>query len=527
MAKITLDELSNSLKDHLDTLGLTEEQVNSLVQNKLGDLSNLETVHKDNIVDSVNEVKDMAAFIATAVFGSDMSNDTLMTDNNSVIGAINELFQNVDSGKQLIADAIDDESITKDSTFEAMSEAIKEGSVDTGKWIELLAIAGYSVSETDTMDDIYSKLQTTCKAVYDVEKVFCGYRTTFILKKDGTLWGCGQNDKGQLGLGTTSSTQKSFVQVTENVSDVKHIECGKETGFTYMLKNDGTLWSTGLNSHGQLGLGDSTNRNVFTQVTTDVEQVACGDYHAMILKTDGTIWTCGYNNLGQLGAGNSDSSMAKSFVKRSFNTTSIKKIDCGAAHSFVLTNDGELWVCGYNENGQLGLDHNTSMPSFTKATVNVNNIADISCGCYNSLILKTDGTVWGCGNNANTPLSGISASNYCGSFTQLTGATNVMIAKVSLAYTMIVKNDGTVWACGVNTNGQLGTGNTTKQTEFIQVAKKITNVNQIACGDSHTCILCDDEYGKLYVTGLNDNGQLGLDSTSQKTSFTINTGFIL
>ena len=219
--------------------------------------------------------------------------------------------------------------------------------------------------------------------------------------------------------------------------------------------------------------------------------------------------------------------MAKSFVKRSFNTTSIKKIDCGAAHSFVLTNDGALWVCGYNENGQLGLDHNTSMGSFTKATVNVNNIADINCGCYNSLILKTDGTVWGCGNNANTPLSGISASNYCGSFTQLTGATNVMIAKVSLAYTMIVKNDGTVWACGVNTNGQLGTGNTTKQTQFVQVAKKITNVNQIACGDSHTCILCNDEYGKLYVTGLNGNGQLGLGSTTQKTSFTINTGFIL
>ena len=48
----------------------------------------------------------------------------LSTTNKTIVGAINELFQNVDSGKQLIADAIDDESITKDSTFEAMSEAI-------------------------------------------------------------------------------------------------------------------------------------------------------------------------------------------------------------------------------------------------------------------------------------------------------------------------------------------------------------------------------------------------------------------
>ena len=107
MTKITIEKLSDSLKEYLAELGLTEEQVNSLVQNKLGDLSNLETVHKDNIVDSINEVKDIAAFAATALFGSDMSNDTLMTDHkDSVIGAINELFQNGNNVKQKLVDAL-------------------------------------------------------------------------------------------------------------------------------------------------------------------------------------------------------------------------------------------------------------------------------------------------------------------------------------------------------------------------------------------------------------------------------------
>ena len=126
MAKITIEELSDSLKEYLSGLGLTEEQVNSLVQNKLGDLSNLETVNKDNIVNSVNEVKDTVAFVGTAIFGSDMSDDTLMTDSNTVIGAINEVFQRGNDVKQSLVDALiakDIESSTSES-FESLINKI-------------------------------------------------------------------------------------------------------------------------------------------------------------------------------------------------------------------------------------------------------------------------------------------------------------------------------------------------------------------------------------------------------------------
>ena len=68
---------------------------------------------------------------------------------------------------------------------------------------------------------------------------------------------------------------------------------------TLILKNDGTLWSTGWNANGQLCLGDFNNRTTFTQITAnadDIKSVYCGWNHTLILKNDGTLWGCGQNN---------------------------------------------------------------------------------------------------------------------------------------------------------------------------------------------------------------------------------------
>ena len=92
-----------------------------------------------------------------------------------------------------------------------------------------------------------------------------------------------------------------------------------------LLKNDGTLWSCGLNNYGQLGLGDDYNRTTFTQVTTninDIKEIYCGDYHTIILENDGTLWGCGYNEYGQLGLG--DTTNRTTFTQITTNTDNIK-----------------------------------------------------------------------------------------------------------------------------------------------------------------------------------------------------------
>ena len=93
---------------------------------------------------------------------------------------------------------------------------------------------------------------------------------SLILKNDCTLWGCGYNKYGQLGLGDTTN-RTTFTQVTTNADNIKEIYCG---GFhTLILKNDGTLWSAGNNDYGQLGLGDTSYRYTFTEITTNGDNV--------------------------------------------------------------------------------------------------------------------------------------------------------------------------------------------------------------------------------------------------------------
>ena len=127
------------------------------------------------------------------------------------------------------------------------------------------------------------------------------------IRSDGTLWGWGENDNGQLGLGYQSWRATIPIKVG-NATNWAAVSTGHF--HTLGLRSDGTLWVWGSNGYGQLGLpeiGASENVTSPTQLGTDSDWVAiaAGDAHSLAVKSDGSLWSWGANSSGQLGLGHS------------------------------------------------------------------------------------------------------------------------------------------------------------------------------------------------------------------------------
>ena len=133
--------------------------------------------------------------------------------------------------------------------------------------------------------------------------VSCGQVFAIAVKTDGTLWAWGQGELGQLGS-NTSTNVFSPIQIGA-LSNWSRVSCG--LGHTIAVKTDGTLWGWGQNSFGQLGLSDITLRSSPVQVGTmsDWKTISTDSYyHTSGVKSDGSLWTWGNNSYGQLGLGN-------------------------------------------------------------------------------------------------------------------------------------------------------------------------------------------------------------------------------
>mgnify|MGYP003294020037 CR=1 FL=1 len=246
-----------------------------------------------------------------------------------------------------------------------------------------------------------------------------------------------------------------------NPYKIEKIFCGHLA--TFLVYNTGEVYGAGSNGYGSLGLGDTSAKSSFTLIPgmTDVKQIAGGFQHTAILKNDGTVWTSGYNSSGQLGLGNTTNK--STFTK--VNIDNVKQIACGENFTFAVKNDGSLWACGLNETSQLGLNNYANKTSFTQVTTNINNdVKEVFCG-FN--------------------------------------------------HTFILKNDGSVYACGYNTYGALGLDNTSTKTTFTKVTTNISDVKSFACGEDHTIMLKND--GSVWTTGLNYNGQLGFGTSGNYT----------
>lgn len=338
-----------------------------------------------------------------------------------------------------------------------------------------------------------------------VASVSAGDGYSLFVKTDGTLWATGLDNYGQLGDGMPAFYRVTPYQVGNGVASVS-----AGVYHTMWVKNDGTLWAVGRNWYGLLGDGQITlYRTAPVQVATNVASVAAGLWHTMFVKTDGTLWGMGNNGYGQLGDGTKVDQILPKQV-----ATGVASVAVGDGYTMFVKTDGTLWAVGYNQYGQLG--DGTVLPNGTNRDTPVQvatGVASVAAFANQTFFVKTNGTLWATGANANGQLGDTTNVNKSTPVQIDTGVASVSTGSVHMMY---VKTNGTLWATGNNAFGQLGDGTTS--TPNISIPELITTgVASVEAGYVHTMFVKTD--GTLWGMGTNQYGSIG-DGTTTLTQIT-------
>ncbi|XP_055123864.1 X-linked retinitis pigmentosa GTPase regulator isoform X11 [Symphalangus syndactylus] len=287
----------------------------------------------------------------------------------------------------------------------------------------------------------------------------CGDEHSAVVTGNNKLYMFGSNNWGQLGLGSKSAVSKPTCVKALKPEKVKLAACGRN--HTLVSTEGGNVYATGGNNEGQLGLGDTEERNTFHVISFftsehKIKQLSAGSNTSAALTEDGRLFTWGDNSEGQIGLKNVTNVCVPQQVTIG---KPVSWISCGYYHSAFVTN-GELYVFGEPENGKLGLPNQLLGNHRTPQLVSEipEKVIQVACGGEHTVVLT----------------------------------------------------ENAVYTFGLGQFGQLGLGTFLFETSEPKVVENIRDqtISYISCGENHTALITD--IGLMYTFGDGRHGKLGL-----------------
>jgi len=347
------------------------------------------------------------------------------------------------------------------------------------------------------------------------KKTSQGESFTVALKTDGSLWLWGYNNYG---LSGNSTGQYTEIQHPWQMSEVGGGWVDVQAGRAYIvaLKANGDLYGWGANTDGQLGTGDYTNAFSPKLIMQNVKSYSVGFIHTVVIKNDGTMWGTGYNDWGGLGIGTSVGNY-NTWQQETSMATNWKSVGTGLYNTYGVKTDGTLWATGANLYGQDGLPAaaGNEVDVFTKVGTDT-NWSSVSGGEYHAVGIKTNGELYVWGGNPNGQI-GLGAAVGTTYYTpqQIAGTTWSTISVGRLS-SFATKTDGSLWGWGDNYKGKIGVGSADAN---VLAPTKVSNVNWEAApsraGYYSTSAISG---GSVYTWGWDGYWQLGNGDGTQTDS---------
>src|SRR3990167_9013979 len=275
-----------------------------------------------------------------------------------------------------------------------------------------------------------------------IKSAVAGGIHSLFLDYDGTVWSCGWNGSGMLGSGDYQN--RNTPARIESLPVIHSIYAGDDQSI--FLDENGFVYACGNNCFFQLGHHDIQDKcmPVLIDHLPKIQSVACGSHHTIFLDIDGRVHTCGQNHTRQLGRITDVSSSPPDVIP---SMPIIQAIAAGQSHSLFLDMDGIVWVCGGNVYGQLGIGSIELIQDKPGRISRLPKIKAISAGGDSSMFIDDNNNLWACGSN-NLGQLGLGDTKNRDRPNMLPNL-KVHAVYVGVSHTIIVDTDLLLWGCGM------------------------------------------------------------------------------
>ena len=185
----------------------------------------------------------------------------------------------------------------------------------------------------------------------NIQQFFIGYKFIFSLDSDKQLYGWGSNEFGQLARGHISRENEYLRPEIVYLSNEKVIQVSCGNAHSLALTHEGNVYGWGNNSHGEVGC-DGLNNIIKIPIKLQcfhefpIKTILCSYMRSFALTTNGLVYSWGYNHWCELGH-DLDINGIIFEPKLIIDITNVIYICPSSVKTFFLTNDNDLYFCGY------------------------------------------------------------------------------------------------------------------------------------------------------------------------------------